>query len=383
MNSRERVLRAFRVKEGMPDRIPVQFDLCRSLQDHFADELGLESKYTNNLFEDVTYRISGNEIRLALGSEVVVVGASESASFTPERFDDGTWLNEYKMRMRQGDIYVEVTEYPLASARTRADIDAYEWPDAGDPSRYTDAEELIAKYGNDYFIIGDIEVTILSLAQQLVGMEKLLMDMALEEEYVPYLFEKCEAFQTKVGLELVKRGVDAVWVGDDFGSQQSLLFSPDMFRRLLKEHYTRQVRTLKAAKKTLIEDARHRPDQRVHESELVMILHSDGAVKMLLDDIKDIGFDVFNPVQPGVPGHSPREIEDEYGDKFAFWGGIDQQYLMPNGSDEELEADIKGKCETLGEGGGYMIAPAHIIQSDVSPERVKFFIEMCRKHGEY
>jgi uroporphyrinogen decarboxylase len=366
LNSRERVLRAFKVKEGKPDRIPVQFDLCRQLQDHFAAKLGIESVYTNNLYEDVTYRISGNEIRLAMGSEVVIVGASERDSFVPERFDDGTWLNEYHMRMRQGDIYVEVSEYPLAGAKTKADIDAYEWPDPHDPSRYRDAERLIAKYKEDYFIIGDIEVTILSLGQQLVGMEKLLMDMALGEEYVSYLFEKCEEFQTQVGLELVKRGVDAIWVGDDFGSQQSLLFSPEMFRDLLKEHYARQVRTLKEAK----------PD-------LVMILHSDGAVKALLNDIKDIGFDVFNPVQPGVPGHSPREIKDGYGDKFAFWGAIDQQYLMPRGTDAELEADIREKCETLGEGGGYMIAPAHIIQSDVSPERVEFFIEMCRKYGEY
>lgn len=359
-------MRAFKAKEGMPDRIPVQFDLCRQLQDHFAAKLGIESKYTNNLFEDVTYRISGNEVRLALGSDAVIVGASEREGFAPDKFDDGTWLNEYGMRMRQGDIYVEVTEYPLAQAHTAADVEAYEWPDPHDPSRYADAERLIEKYKSDYFIIGDIEVTILSLAQQLVGMEKLLMDMALGEEYVPLLFEKCERFQTEVGLELVKRGVDAIWVGDDFGSQQSLLFSPDMFRNLLKNHYARQVSALKEAN----------PD-------LIAILHSDGAVKALLDDIKEIGFDVFNPVQPGVPGHSPHEIKSEYGDKFAFWGAIDQQYLMPKGTDEEVEADIKEKCEVLGSGGGYMIAPAHIIQSDVSPERVEFFIGMCRKYGEY
>ena len=45
MNSRERVMRAWKLKEGMPDRIPIQFDLCRSLQDHFAQELGVESRY--------------------------------------------------------------------------------------------------------------------------------------------------------------------------------------------------------------------------------------------------------------------------------------------------------------------------------------------------
>ena len=73
MNSRERVLHALKVKEGMPNKIPLQFDLCRQLQEHFAAELGIKSTYTRNIFKDVTYRISGNEIRLALGSDVVVV----------------------------------------------------------------------------------------------------------------------------------------------------------------------------------------------------------------------------------------------------------------------------------------------------------------------
>lgn len=366
MNSRERVLRAFKVKPGMPDRIPVQFDLCRQLQDHFAKELGLPSTYTNNIYEDVTYRISGNEIRLAMGSDVVIVGPSESKDFAAEKFEDGTWTNEYHMRMKKGDIYVEVAEYPLADAMTKDDVEAFEWMDTADPSRYWDVEEQVKKYKDDYVVIGDIELTIFSLAQQLVGMEKVLLDMAMGEEYLTYLFEKCGEFQTKLGLELIKRGVDAIWVGDDFGSQTSLLFSPQMFRDILKPIYKKMLDAFKAAK----------PD-------MICILHCDGAVSALLDDIYDVGFTVFNPVQPGVPGHSAKEIKDGFGEKFAFWGAIDQQYLLPRGSDEELEADIKEKCEILGKNGGYMIAPAHIMQSDISPERVKRFIELCKKYGRY
>jgi len=364
MNSRERVLRAFKVKDGEPDRIPIQFDLCRQLQDHFGKELGIESRYTNNIFEDVTYRISGNEIRLAMGGDVVIVGAAERADFVPEKLEDGSWFNEYHMHMKQGSIYVEALECPLANAKTIADIDAYEWPNPHDKSRYTDVEYYVDKYKKDYVIIGDIEVTILSLAQQLVGMEKLLMDMAMGEEYVEYLFKKCGEFQTKIGLELIERGVDAIWVGDDFGSQTNLLFSPTMFRDLLKPYYVEMIDTFKKSN----------PD-------IINILHCDGAVKALLDDIHEIGFTVFNPVQPGVPGHSSQEIKDDFGDIFAFWGAIDQQYLLPNGTDLEVEADIKEKCEILGKNGGYMIAPAHIMQADISPERVKLYLEMCKKYS--
>ena len=103
----------------------------------------------------------------------------------------------------------------------------------------------------------------------------------------------------------------------------------------------------------------------------------------LLPEIGEIGFKVFNPVQPGVPGHSPKEIKEGFGDKFVFWGAIDQQYLLPKGTDEELENDIREKIEILGKDRGYMISPAHIIQNDVSPERVEKFIELCKKHGRY
>jgi uroporphyrinogen decarboxylase len=320
--------------------------------------------YTQNLFEDVTFRISGNEIRTAMGCDVVVTGASVRNGFDPMRFEDGTWLNEYGMRMKQGSIYVEVTDAPLKDAETVSDILIYDWPDPDAPGRYDDAAGLVAKYHDDYLVIGDIEVTVFSLAQLLVGMEKLLMDMACGEEYVVPLFEACADFQTQIGLRLIESGVDALWFGDDFGGQDSLLLSVPMFERQLMPAYKRMVERFMAAK----------PD-------IIPILHCDGAVSGLLPQIREIGFEVFNPVQPGVPGHSPREMKDRFGDQFAFWGAIDQQYLLPRGSDAELESDIREKIAVLGRGGGYMIAPAHILQSDVPPERVETFISLCLKHG--
>ena len=365
MNSRERVLRAFKRIEGLPDRVPVQFDLCRNLSDHFGKVLNIPVHYTENLYEDVTYRISANELRIAMGSDVVITGASVSDDYVIQKDANGTWLNEYKMRMRQGDIYVEVIDYPLARAVTKGDIEAYQFPDPEAPGRFRDAENLVKKYKNDYLIIGDIEVTVFSLAHQLAGMEKLLVDMMMETEYVIPLFEACADFQIQIGLKLIEKGVDALWFGDDFGTQVSLIIPPETFRDQLKPVYKRMIDTFKAVK----------PD-------IIPILHCDGAVADLLDDIREIGFEVFNPVQPGVPGHLPQDMKTNFGDKFAFWGAIDQQDLLPNGTDEELERDIVEKITVLGKDGGYMIAPAHIIQNDVSPERVQLFIELCKKHGK-
>lgn len=366
MNSKERVLKAFKILPGKPDRVPIQFEMCRQLYEHFANELSIPATFTENLYEDVTYRISANELRLAMGSDVVVTGASVSDDFKIEKDENGHWYNEYKMLMRQGDIYVEVVDYPLAHAQTKADIDAYSFPDVNAPGRFRDAEALVEKYKNDYLIIGDIEVTIFSLAHQLVGMEKLLVDMMMETEYVIPLFKACAEFHTQIGLRLIEKGVDAIWFGDDFGTQQSLIMDPETFNQQLKPVYAQMIQHFKSAKK-----------------DIIPILHCDGAVAPLLNDIREMGFEVFNPVQPGVPGHLPKDMKENFGHLFSFWGAIDQQDLLPNGSDDELEKDIIEKISILGKDGGYMISPAHIIQNDVSPERVLKFIELCKKHGKY
>jgi len=365
MNARERVLKAFKRLPGLPDRVPIQFDLCRQLSDHFGKVLGIPVIYTENLYEDVTYRISANELRIAMGSDVVITGASVSDDFSIKKESDGTWFNEYRMKMCQGDIYVEVVNYPLSNAETKADIDTYQFPDPDASGRYRDAEKLVEKYKKDYLIIGDIEVTVFSLAHQLVGMEKLLVDMMMEMEYVVPLFQACAEFQTQIGLRLIECGVDAIWFGDDFGTQMSLIIPPETFREQLKPHYKQMIDRFKMAN----------PD-------IIPILHCDGAVAELLDDIHEIGFEVFNPVQPGVPGHLPLDMKERFGEKFSFWGAIDQQDLLPNGTSEELENDIREKISILGNGGGYMISPAHILQNDVSPERVLLFIELCTKYGK-
>jgi len=365
MNARERVMKAWGLMEGFPDRVPIQFDLCESLLSHFSKELDLPLSITRNLYEDVTWRISGNEVRLALGSDIVVTGAAESSSFNPEIDESGTWLNEYGMRMKQGSIYVEIVDYPLKDVETIEDLKkTIVFPDLSLPGRFDDASALVKKYKDDYFIIGDIEVTILTLVQQMVGMEKMMIDMALGEEYLPVFINMVTDFHIEHGLKLIDQGVDALWIGDDFGAQNGLLFSKDMFRNIWKPSYIRMCNAF-----------------REKNPEINLILHCDGAVSELMDEFIEIGFQVFNPVQPGVAGHEPHHMKDGWGDRIAFWGAIDQQELIPLGSDEELEKDILEKISILGAGGGYVIAPAHILQPDVSPERVKTFIKLCLKHG--
>ena len=365
MNSKERVKRAL-LREVLPDRVPLQFDLCRSLCDAFGEKYDIPVHYTTSYYEDVTYRISANDLRIAMGSDCVVVGASLPKGYSHPVDENGYIINEFGMVMRQGPVYMEIIKYPMAHVKTAKDVEDFEFPDPLAEGRYDDADTYIKKYKDEYFIIGDMELTTYDMMQQLVGTEKLLLDMAMGAEYIEPLIDKTKKFALAVGKKLVSMGVDGVWSGDDFGAQNGMLISPKMWRNYFKEQYRQVYSELKAVNPGVI-----------------IMQHCDGAVAPILGDWIDVGMEVFNPVQPNVPGHEPNELKSKFGDRMSFWGAIDQQELLPKGSAEEIYAGVKQMIRILGESGGYMCAPAHIIQSDTSMENVEIFIDAVKKHGVY
>lgn len=365
MNSKQRVLTALK-RDGLPDRVPLQFDLSRALLKKFADKYGMPADFTTSYYEDVTYRISGNDLRVAMGSDCVVVGASLPRGYQRSVDDGGCMTNEFGMKMREGPVYMEVVEHPLAHVKDAEEVNDFAFPDPLAEGRYDNAARDIERYRQSHFIVGDMELTMFDMMAQLVGLEKLLLDMAMDEPYVETLIEKTMNFALAVGKKLASMGVDGIWAGDDFGSQNGLLISPTMWRRYFKERYRQVYAELKAA-----------------NPNVTIMQHSDGAVASIMDEWIEVGLEVFNPVQPNVPGHSPEELKEKFQDRLSFWGAIDQQRLLPFGTPLEIAADIKEKIAVLGRGGGYMVSPAHIIQAETPMENVEAFIEAVRKYGVY
>ncbi|UCD29184.1 MAG: hypothetical protein JSV03_01490 [Planctomycetota bacterium] len=365
MTPKERTRRALG-RDGIPDRVPIQFDLCRSLIDHFAREMRMQPEYACSYYEDLTYRISANGIRTALGSDVVVVGGTIASDFQPTVVEGDITLNEFGMKMRPTELYVEVVEPPLKGAACAQDIESYKFPDPCAPGRFDAAADVIAAYGEDYFVIGDCELSLFELAWQLTGLGKYIMAMAMQEDWLEVLSDKVEYWTTHIAIQLVRLGVDALWFGEDLGTQTSTLMSPDMWRNTFKCRYVRMFKHIK----------KENPD-------VIIIMHSDGAVAPLLGDFIEMGVNVYNPVQPSVPGSDPETLKQRYGDSIAFFGGIDQQKLLPSGDVERIRDEIKYRCDVLGRNGGFLLAPGHIIQADVAPETVRAMIQAAQDFGRY
>jgi uroporphyrinogen decarboxylase len=366
MNSRERVFKAFKKIEGIPDRVPIQFDLCRQHIQSFGKFYGIEPDYALSYYEDLTYRISANEIRTRMGSDVVVVGGTVPYGYTPQTVRGDITKNEFGMHMKPTSLYVEVVQCPLENVMTIGDVEEYSFPDPYADGRFEKAKRDIGRYGKDFFVIGDVEISLFEMAWHLTGLEKYMIGMLCDEPWLDLLNDRVEEWSTGLALQLAKAGVDAIWFGEDLGSQTSTLISPEDWRSRFKPRHKRMIEKI-----------------RMENPDIIVIMHSDGAVAPLLDDFIEIGVDVYNPVQPNVSGSDPRELKNKYGEKICFFGGIDQQSLLPSGDINMIRSEIKERINILGKNRGYLLAPAHILQPDVSTATIQAMIQAAKEFGSY
>ena len=97
--------------------------------------------------------------------------------------------------------------------------------------------------------------------------------------------------------------IDVMVFGDDLGSQNGPLISPDMYRKLFKPWHTKLWKRVK-------ELAPHVNIQ----------LHCCGGIEPLLGDLIEAGLESVNPVQISCTGMGPRYLKETYGDHFIQLG---------------------------------------------------------------
>jgi uroporphyrinogen decarboxylase len=136
-----------------------------------------------------------------------------------------------------------------------------------------------------------------------------------------------------------------LYLGDDFATQRALMISPWHWRRFLKPRLARLFEIGKVRGK-------------------FVWFHSCGDISAILEDLIEIGMDVWETVQLHTLPMSAAELKRRYGRQIAFFGGINTQRL-PFWSAERVRDEVRRCIEALGEGGGYICGPDHHIKPDV------------------
>jgi uroporphyrinogen decarboxylase len=145
--------------------------------------------------------------------------------------------------------------------------------------------------------------------------------------------------------------IDILRTADDLGTQRGLFFSPEMFRTFIKPRLKKLV-------------------DMTHSHGVKFLFHSCGAIRPLIEDLIEIGVDILDPLQAAADGMEPQALKNAYGDRICLHGGICTQYLLPGGTPEEVRCEVRRRLDILGRGGGFILAPCHVLQADVPTENI-------------
>jgi uroporphyrinogen decarboxylase len=269
--------------------------------------------------------------------------------------------------------YYAIAAQPLGQEDlTKADIENFAWPNPNNPAMFTSLREQAKTWheATDYVIGADgIKVGMLQTASQLRGYDKLFMDFALNPDLAHALLGKISSLINQMYryyMEAVGEYVQVVCITDDQGTQNSLMVSPEMFREFIKPYLKTQIEAIKET------------------AEVKVLMHCDGAILPILDDLIEIGVDIINPIQTVVKGFQDTQaLKARYGNRVCFHGGIDVQQVMPNATPNEIQQEVARRIHDLGPNGGYILAPCHNINIDIPIENVLKMFEAAQMYGQY
>lgn len=161
------------------------------------------------------------------------------------------------------------------------------------------------------------------------GTENLFIDLMLMPKGLPKFMEQMHAFYCQLVEAWAKTDVDAIMIMDDWGSQTSLLINPTLWVSIFKPMYKDYINI-------------------AHKYGKKIFMHSDGYIVDIYPHLIELGLDALNSQ---IFCMTPKLLAD-YKGKITFWGEIDRQHMLPNGSEKDIEDAVNEVKDNLWHNGG-------------------------------
>jgi uroporphyrinogen decarboxylase len=377
LSSRQRVLRALDHKE--PDRIPFNLTITADIYYRLREVLGLpsDSSLKMGVWTDVKPDVDFLD---AMQIDVFYVGLFPPANNrqqkkSPDRIYDEWGVGRAKIVRSDGSFYYEMVEHPLSDADLE-EIRDYPWPDPFDPGRTEGLVAHVQRIRNetDKAIMAKFSNSIWEQSWWLRGMEQWMIDLVANPDVCYAIMDKtCDlAIQfAQVGIEAIGGEVDILRLsGEDLGTQLAPMISPKMYANFIRPRFERYWHFVKSKLH------KKNPNAKI-------MLHSCGNVRPFISNWIDLGLDILDPVQPRAVGMEPNALKHDFGNRLSFHGGIDIQHTLPFGTPDDVAAETSRYINALGPGGGYIVAPAHNVQSDVPPINIIALRDAVEAYGYY
>ena len=370
MTNRERVLSA--VAHKPPDRVPTDMWATPEILDRLIEHFQVD-RYRGSFTPYIS--LNGGAVSCSHKSILrlwQILGIDGIFNVQPPyngpKLEEtkGILYNEWgfgfrKQKYKTGE-YLEQVVYPMKELQTVSELKGYRWPDP-DWYDYEALPELIEYCEGRAVSVG--YTAIFYYHNMLRGLELSLTDPLLRPDFTHYLVERLsDFFQEYHGrcFEVAGRLIDITQVTDDFGSQQGLLISPEIFRSFYREPMRRAIDLAKSRG-------------------LFVFHHDDGDIRALLPELADMGIDILNPIQWRCGGWDLSALKRDFGGRICFHGGVDNQKTLPFGSPEEVRREAKMLMDTLGsDRTGYILCPCHNIQPNTPVENIIALYEVASQN---
>ncbi len=294
-----------------------------------------------------------DELRLKLGDDL--------CWFTPQylpstyRHPEGKGLFDiWKTKESLGQVG------PLAGCRTIAEIEGYDWPNP-DYLHFSESLEALNRVGDRYCASG-FWAPFFHDAVDLMGMEDFLTGMNERPDLVEAVLGRVCGFYLEANSRFFAQAgerVDALFFGNDFGTQRDLLFSPDQFKRFLlpwMRRFTDQAR----------------------EHGYQVVLHSCGSIRRVIPLLIEAGIQCLHPLQSRAAGMDADTLAREFKGRIAFMGGIDTQEVLVNAKPSEVRREVKRVMGLLGP--HLVVSPSHeALLPNVPPANVAAMAEAAKE----
>lgn len=278
-----------------------------------------------------------------------------------ETVEKSYWGFETTMHVTDIDTYGMTSYFPLNGVESIEDVkERYTFPDP-DWFDYDSLKEQCEKYPDKALIMGHEGP--FQFVTFLMEMDQFFMLMLDEPETAHYILDKMVEFELEYYrrcFEAVPGRIDILRPHDDYGTQISLLFSVDMWREFFQENT-----------KKLVDLA--------HQHGAFYQQHSCGAVGPLIPEFIACCVDVLEPIQK-VQGLEVDGLQEKFGGKITFHGGIDTQSILPYGTAEEVGQETRKFIDTLSaSNGGYILMASQAFEGDVPVANIEALYSADRR----
>ena len=168
----------------------------------------------------------------------------------------------------------------------------------------------------------------------LMGFENALCAFLETPDEVHEFFEALTDFKCQY-LKILKDffDFDVIAYHDDWGNNQNMFFSMDMWREFIKPYIQKVI-------------------DCTHELGMIFEMHSCGYIKPTIGELTEMGIDSIQPLQYC---NEVDDIKAAYGDKILLSGGFNTQGVLerPGASEEEIRAEVRRTLDSLAVGGAY------------------------------